>query len=28
YEVPEILAVPIVQGERQYLKWLDEVTST
>ena len=24
YETPEILAVPIIQGSAEYLKWLDE----
>lgn len=24
YEVPEIIAVPIVRGEKKYLEWLDE----
>jgi periplasmic divalent cation tolerance protein len=24
YEVPEIVAVPIVKGSRDYLQWLDE----
>jgi periplasmic divalent cation tolerance protein len=24
YETPEIIAVPIVKGSMQYLKWLDE----
>ena len=26
YETPEIIAVPIVKGSREYLKWLDDVT--
>ncbi len=26
YEVPEILALPIVDGSRAYLKWLDSCT--
>ena len=26
YEVPEILAVPIVAGSKPYLRWLDEIT--
>ena len=26
YEVPEILAVPITEGNRDYLKWVDEET--
>jgi|SRR5208283_30028 len=26
YTVPEIIAVPVVQGSRDYLKWLEEVT--
>jgi len=25
YEVPEVLAVPIVEGCRAYLDWMDEV---
>ncbi len=24
YETPEIIAVPITRGSREYLKWLDE----
>jgi periplasmic divalent cation tolerance protein len=24
YQLPEIVALPIVAGERKYLKWLDE----
>jgi periplasmic divalent cation tolerance protein len=24
YEVPEIIAVPIVNGSNEYLKWIDE----
>jgi periplasmic divalent cation tolerance protein len=24
YETPEIIAVPIIQGSTEYLKWLDE----
>jgi periplasmic divalent cation tolerance protein len=24
YETPEIIAVPIVNGSKEYLKWLDE----
>ena len=27
YEVPEIIGVPILKGDRTYLKWIDEVTS-
>lgn len=27
YEVPEIIALPVVAGSRPYLKWLGEVTS-
>ena len=27
YEVPEIIALPIVGGSRDYLNWLDEETS-
>lgn len=26
YEVPEIIALPIVMGLRSYLEWIDEVT--
>lgn len=26
YEVPEIVAVPLVAGDRNYLAWLDEET--
>jgi len=26
YTVPEIIAVPVVEGSRAYLKWLEEVT--
>jgi len=26
YEVPEILAIPILKGSSSYLKWIDEVT--
>ena len=26
YEVPEIIAVPIVNGSNEYLKWVDEET--
>ena len=26
YEVPEIIAVPIVEGSRDYLKWIEEET--
>jgi periplasmic divalent cation tolerance protein len=26
YTVPEIVAVPVVQGSKDYLKWLEEVT--
>lgn len=26
YTVPEIIAVPVVEGSRDYLKWLEEVT--
>ncbi len=26
YSVPEIIALPILQGSSDYLKWLDEVT--
>lgn len=24
YEVPEIIALPIIDGERNYLRWLDD----
>ncbi len=24
YEVPEIIALPIIAGEKKYLRWLDE----
>jgi len=24
YETPEIIAVPIIEGSKEYLKWLDE----
>jgi len=27
YSVPEIIALPIVEGSEDYLKWLDEVTA-
>ena len=26
YEVPEIIALPIVEGNSEYLAWIDEVT--
>ena len=26
YEVPEIIALPIVAGNKQYLEWIDEST--
>ena len=26
YSVPEIIAVPVVEGSKDYLKWLEEVT--
>ena len=26
YETPEIIAVPIIKGSREYLNWLDEET--
>ena len=26
YEVPEVLAIPILKGSSGYLKWIDEVT--
>ncbi|MEN6375904.1 MAG: divalent-cation tolerance protein CutA [Smithella sp.] len=28
YETPEIVAVPIVQGSREYLSWLENETET
>lgn len=28
YEVPEILALPIIKGAEPYLKWLDSVLAT
>ena len=28
YTVPEIIALPIVGGNKDYLDWIDEVTST
>ena len=28
YEVPEIIAVPIVAGNPAYLEWIDDVTKT
>jgi len=28
YTVPEIIALPIVQGQEDYLKWLSESTRT
>ena len=27
YDVPEIIALPIIAGEKDYLGWIDEVTS-
>lgn len=27
YEVPEIIAVPVVNGSNEYLKWIDEETA-
>ena len=27
YEVPEIIALPIIEGERNYLRWLSECTT-
>jgi periplasmic divalent cation tolerance protein len=27
YAVPEIIAIPIVKGSKNYLKWLEEETS-
>jgi len=26
YDVPEIIALPIIDGSKKYLKWIDEVT--
>ncbi len=26
YDVPEIIAIPIVKGNKEYLKWVEEVT--
>ncbi len=26
YTIPEIIAVPVVEGSRQYMNWLEEVT--
>ncbi len=26
YEVPEIIAIPIIAGSKEYLKWIDEST--
>jgi periplasmic divalent cation tolerance protein len=28
YEVPEIIAIPIVMGNRQYIKWIKDETDT
>jgi len=28
YEIPEIIAIPVVQGSRQYLDWLTQATHT
>ncbi len=28
YEVPEIIALPIVEGNQDYLNWIDESTSS
>jgi periplasmic divalent cation tolerance protein len=27
YEVPEIIALPVVRGSREYLEWMEEETS-
>lgn len=27
YTVPEIIAIPVIEGSEDYLRWLDEVTS-
>lgn len=26
YEIPEIIALPIINGNKEYLEWIDEVT--
>lgn len=26
YDVPEIIAIPIVKGNKEYLKWVEEMT--
>src|SRR3989338_4511513 len=26
YDVPEIIAIPIVKGNKEYLKWVEDVT--
>jgi periplasmic divalent cation tolerance protein len=28
YTVPEVIALPIVQGHEDYLRWIDEVTGS
>ncbi|MFA5499813.1 MAG: divalent-cation tolerance protein CutA [Candidatus Omnitrophota bacterium] len=28
YEVPEIIAIPIIMGSKQYLNWINEVIRT
>lgn len=28
YEIPEIIAVPIVEGDRDYLKWIEDTVSS
>lgn len=27
YKVPEIIALPVIDGSREYLKWVEEITS-
>ncbi len=27
YEVPEVIVIPIIEGEKTYLTWIDEQTS-
>lgn len=26
YETPQIIAIPIIKGSKEYLKWIDDVT--
>lgn len=28
YSVPEIIAIPVIDGNKEYLKWIDDVTKT